>query len=229
MRARPGLADQVDWRLYYITDTAQSGGHERVPFFVEAAVRGGAGVVQVRDKDCSDDEFLALARACQAAVERAADATGRQAALVVNDRLDVAAELGLHFHQGQSDGPVAWAREKLGADVLIGLSISNRHELDTELADPTADVLGLGPVWATPTKTDASPALGVDGLADLVQRTGTAAITVAIGGINRSNASQVWATGVNGICVVSAITGADDPTAAAAELLSHKLHNSPLV
>lgn len=219
MRAHPGLVDQVDWRLYYITDTAQSGGPERVPFFVEAAIRGGAGVVQVRDKECSNDEFLALTRACQEAVDRAADATGRRVAVVVNDRLHVAAELGLHFHQGQSDGPVEEARRKLGPELLIGLSISNSAELAAELANPTADVFGLGPVWATPTKTDASPALGIDGLADLVRRTGTAATTVAIGGINHSNASDVWGTGVDGICVVSAITGAEDPAAASAQLL----------
>ncbi|MFT3888682.1 MAG: thiamine phosphate synthase [Arachnia sp.] len=219
MRARAGLAAGVDWRLYFVTDTPLAGGPERVPALVEQAVLGGAGVVQVRDKELDDAAYRSLCEACVTANERAFDACGRRAALVVNDRLDVAADLGLHFHQGQSDGDVATARSRLGADLLIGLSISNTTQLESELADPTADVLGLSPVWATPTKTDTDPPLGLDGVRALVRRIDGAAAAVAIGGISLGNARDVIATGVDGICVVSAIVSASDPRAASRALL----------
>ena len=83
-QARPGLADGVDWRLYYVTDTALSGGPDKVPHLVEQAVLGGAGVVQIRDKDLPGHEFLTLAKACAEAAHRAQDQTGRPVALVVN-------------------------------------------------------------------------------------------------------------------------------------------------
>ena len=219
-QAGTGLADGVDWRLYYVTDTALSGGPDRVPLVVEQAVLGGAGAVQIRDKDLPGDEFLALARACVDAAHRAQDQTGRPVALVINDRLHVAEELGLHFHQGQDDGDITQARHRLGTDLLIGLSISNPDELDAELADQTADVLGFSPLWATPTKTDAAPALGPDGTARLVRRAAARAKTLAIGGINAATAAQAIATGVDGICVVSAIATSPDPRTAAAELLA---------
>lgn len=220
MRARPGLADCVDWRLYYVTDTALSGGPEHVPYYVEQAVLGGAGVVQIRDKSLDHDDFMRLTRACLEANDRAAMSIGRKAAIVVNDRLDVAADLGLHFHQGQDDGDVRRARRLLGQDLLIGLSISNDKELAAELADPTADALGLSPIWSTPTKTDTAEALGLEAAARLVTTTGRQAKTLAIGGINLVNARWVLETGVDGLCVVSAITGAPDPRDAAAQLLN---------
>lgn len=220
MQARAGLAEAVDWRVYFVTDSPLAGGPGRVPEIVEQAVLGGAGVVQVRDKDLDDDAFRALTRACVAANERAFDASGRLAAIVVNDRLSVAADLGLHFHQGQGDGDVREARRLLGEDRLIGLSISNFRQLETELADPTADVLGLSPIWATPTKADTDPELGLDGASALVRRLGRRAKAVAIGGINLSNAAQVIATGVDGICVVSAIAASSEPRAAARALLA---------
>jgi len=220
MRARHGLAAAVDWRLYHVTDTSLSGGPDRVAFIVEQAVLGGAGVIQVRDKDMDDDAFVRLTRSCLDAVERAFDATGTRAAVFVNDRLAVAERLGLDFHQGQSDGDIREARARLGPDALIGLSISNREQLLEELVAPTADVLGLSPIWSTPTKTDTDPALGAAGARALVAETSGRAVTVGIGGINVTNARDVIATGVDGICVVSAICAAPDPRAAAVSLLS---------
>lgn len=219
MRARPGLAAAVDWRVYFVTDTALCGGPERVPAVAEQAVLGGAGVVQVRDKTLDDTAFLRLARAVVAANERAFDASGVRAAIVINDRLHVAEDLGLHFHQGQGDGDVREARRRLGRDLLVGLSISSAAELAAELADPTADVLGLSPVWATPTKTDTAGPLGPEGTALLVRLAAGRVTTVAIGGINAITGRRAIATGVDGICVVSAIAGAADPRAATASLV----------
>lgn len=220
MQARKKLAKAVDWRLYVVTDTELAGGPDRVPRIVEQAVLGGAGVVQVRDKHMSEMEFVALTRACVDATRRVFDATGHQAAVFVNDRLHVAEELGLHFHMGQSDGDVREARRRLGQDLMIGLSISNLAQLRTELLDQTADVLGLSPIWSTPTKTDTDPPLELPGAKQVVDLTAGRAKTVAIGGINAVNARWVIDTGVDGICVVSAIMSAPDPLAAAEELMS---------
>ena len=219
MRARLDLP-APDWRLYYVTDTALSGGPERVPGIVEEAVLGGAGIIQVRDKELDDADFAALTRACIQGVERAFDRTGRTAAVFVNDRLAIAEQFGTHFHQGQGDGDISHARSVLGEDLLIGLSISHQAQLDAELADPYADVIGLSPIWSTPTKVDTDEALGLDGARQLVEAAGGQVATVAIGGINLSNAASVIATGVDGICVVSAIAAAPDPRAAATSLLA---------
>lgn len=217
--AAPGVADAVDWRLYFVTDTGLCGGADRVPWVVEQAVLGGAGIVQVRDKDLPDDEFLALTRAVALANERAFAASGRRAAVVVNDRVNIAAELGLHLHLGQSDGDIHEARRRLGTGVTIGLSVSTPAQLDAALADPAADVVGLSPIWATPTKTDTDPALGLDGARTLVRLAAGRVRTVAIGGINAGNARSVIGTGVDGVCAVSAIAASPDPRAAAEELL----------
>lgn len=219
MRARGGIADAIDWRLYFVTDTALCGGPDRVPTVVEAAVRGGAGVVQVRDKHATDAEFLSLARACVAAVRRVEDATGRTAAVVVNDRLDAARELGLHLHLGQSDIAAARARPLLGDDLLIGLSISSDSELNRELADPSADVVGLSPLYSTPTKPDAAAPLGPGGVTRLAARAHPLP-SVAIGGISIGNIAGVAATGVAGACVVSALASARDPEMTAQLLLT---------
>lgn len=220
MQASQAVVSRVDWRLYFVTDTALCGGPELVPDVVEQAVLGGAGVIQVRDKTMSDDDFSRLTRACIEAVDKAFDATGRRAQIFVNDRLSVADRYGLHLHMGQSDGDVEHARRTLGTDLLLGLSISNDAQLATALNNPFADVLGISPVWATPTKADTDPALGLDGARRIVDTTAGRAATVGIGGINATNAADVIATGVDGICVVSAIATAPDPRAAAAHLLS---------
>lgn len=219
MQARAELADQVDWRVYFVTDTAYCGGLDKVPAVVAAAIRGGAGVVQIRDKKISDAEFAGLAKACIAASDQVYAETGHRAALVVNDRLNVACEFGLHFHQGQEDGDITKARRLLGSELLIGLSTSSDTELEQELAAPTADVLGLSPLWGTPTKTDAAAPLGLVNAARYARLAAGRVKTVAIGGINLGNARQVIDTGVDGICVVSAIACADDPQTAAQDLL----------
>lgn len=220
MQASQAVAGRVDWRLYFVTDTALCGGPERVAQVVEQAVLGGAGVVQVRDKTMTDDNFARLTRSCIEAVDKAFSATGRRAEIFVNDRLAVADRFGLHLHMGQSDGDVEHARRTLGTDLLLGLSISNDAQLATALNHPFADVLGISPVWATPTKADTDPALGLAGAGRIVDTTAGRAATVGIGGINATNAAEVIATGVDGICVVSAIATAPDPRAAAAHLLS---------
>lgn len=211
----------TDFSLYFVTDTKLCGGLDRVPNVVYEAVMGGVGVVQVRDKELSDGRFADLARACEQQLRRAEQDSGRSAQLFVNDRLSVAADLGLNVHVGQSDAAAADARAALGPDLMVGLSVSTPGEVRAAVAERQTDVLGIGPAWATPTKTDAAPALGPDGVSECAEiaRTG-GLVSVAIGGINPSTATELAGVPVDGLCVVSAIAAAQDPRKAAAELLS---------
>jgi thiamine-phosphate pyrophosphorylase len=180
-------------------------------------VRGGVTAVQVRDKEASRRDLLALTRTVQEAVAEAPHVR-----VIVNDALDVALLAGADgVHLGQDDLPVAEVRALLGPDRLLGLSVSSRAELDAalSLAPGTVDLVGLSPVWGTPTKPDAGPPLGPAGVAKLAAAARAAGlVSVAIGGIGIEQAAEVAATGVDGICVVSAVCTAVDPEAAARQL-----------
>ncbi|SFF62922.1 thiamine phosphate synthase [Blastococcus tunisiensis] len=210
MRPAPDLS------LYLVTDTALSRPRP-VADVVRAAVAGGATAVQVRDKDASRRDLLALTRAVQAAVAHRPDVP-----VVVNDAVDVALIAGADgVHVGQDDLPAAEVRRLLGADALLGLSVESVEHLAAALRLPagTVDVVGLSPVWATPTKPDAGPGLGLDGVRELAARARAGGLrAVAIGGIDSGRAAAVAATGVDGICVVSEICTAADPEAAARRL-----------
>lgn len=207
--------------LYFITDSAQCAHAGRsVAETAAAAVRGGAGMVQVRDKALDDAAFHDLALAVIAAVERAA--AGRHVPVVLNDRVEVAARLideghDVHIHVGQDDLPVAEVRRRLGPRPLLGLSVTNTAEARAARTIPGIDLLGIGPVFATATKPDAAEPLGAAGLAELVRQSSTPA--VAIGGIDVARARLLAATGVVGVCVVSAICLAPDPEASARALV----------
>ena len=198
-----------DLRLMLVTDAAMSRPRGLIAT-VLAAVAGGVTVVQLRDKQASDSELIATARALRHALA----ATG--VPLIVNDRPDVTRAAGLAgVHIGQDDGDPAKARALLGPDALIGLSVTRAEEIAT--VDPAiVDYVGLGPVFSTATKADAAPALGLDGMRAIGRRLPLP--FVAIGGIDAGNAAAVIAAGAAGLAVVSAISAADDPRAAAAEL-----------
>ena len=222
--ALPARGAGVDWRLYLVTDPHLGGGRGAVPDIVYEAVLGGVGVVQVRDKECDDDEFATHAAAVAGAVARACTETGRRDVPVfVNDRLDVARELGLHLHVGQRDVPLARARAALPVELMLGLSIESDGQLAAAVAGPgpAPDVIGVSPVWATATKTDTAAALGPAG-ADRIARAAHAhgVRAVGIGGVTPATVGQLAATDLDGVCVVSAIMAAADPRAAAADLLA---------
>ena len=208
---RPGF----DPRLYLVTDTALCAPRS-VPQVVAAAVAGGVTAVQVRDKTAGRRDLLALTRAVQQVLADRPDVR-----VVVNDAVDVALLTGADVHVGQDDLPAAETRALLGPGPVIGVSVGSAADLDAVLALPagTVDLVGLSPVWATPTKPDAGPGLGPTGvraLAAAARRGGL--LSVAIGGISAANAATVAATGVDGICVVSDICAAADPAAAARAL-----------
>ena len=198
-----------DLRLMLVTDPAMTRARGLVET-VLAAVAGGVTIVQLRDKQASDDDLLATATALR---ERLAPLG---VPLIVNDRPQVARAAGAAgVHVGQGDEDAAAARALLGPDALIGLSVTNADEIATVDAG-VVDYVGLGPVVASATKADAAPALGLAGIREI-----GAALPVpwiAIGGIDATNAAAVMAAGAAGIAVVSAICAADDPAAAAAAL-----------
>ena len=213
----------VDWRLYLVTDPYLGGGRDAVPRVVREAVLGGVGVVQVRDKECDDDEFATRALAVAEAASRAASEVGRRVPVFVNDRLEVARELGLHLHIGQRDEPLAPARAALPDELMLGLSIESDVQLVEALADPAVapDVIGVSPVWSTATKTDTAPALGVQGADRIARVAADAGVrSVGIGGVSPTNVADLATTALDGVCVVSAIMAAPDPRAAAADLLA---------
>ncbi|WP_167198380.1 thiamine phosphate synthase [Brevibacterium pigmentatum] len=214
----------IDTRLYLVTDSAQCEAAGRsVAETVQAAVAGGVGIVQVRDKDIDDGDFYSLTRQVIAAVEAATRDTDRTVPVVLNDRVEVARRLNdegenVHIHVGQTDTTVAEVRAALGAEPLIGLSAANSDEFAAARDSGVVDLVGIGPVFDTSTKADAPDGIGPDRLGELVAEAGIPA--VAIGGINANRAPDLKGRGLIGICVVSAICMADDPKTAAEELLA---------
>lgn len=224
----------IDTRLYLVTDSAQCREAGRsVAETVREAVAGGVGIVQVRDKDIDDDAFYTLTREVLAAVDSAtadsatADSatadTNRRVPVVLNDRVAVAQQLlaeGVHvdIHVGQSDIPVEQVRELVGPEPLIGLSAANDAEFSAARESGVVDLVGIGPVYDTTTKTDAPDGIGPGRLGELVDQAGLPA--VGIGGISTARAAELRGRGLIGICVVSAICRAEDPRAAARQLLA---------
>jgi len=193
-------------RLYLVTDQALTRGRS-LEDVVAAAVAGGVGCVQLREKALATGEFLARA----VALKRLLAPVG--VPLVINDRIDVALACGADgVHLGQSDLPPEEARRLLPPHVFIGWSVETPEDVRRAASLPV-DYLGVSPVFATPTKTDTRPAWGLAGLRQV--RAMTALPLVAIGGIHCGNAAEVLRAGADGLAVVSALCAADDPRAAA--------------
>jgi thiamine-phosphate pyrophosphorylase len=188
----------VDSRLYLITPA-----RDDLAAFLEAAVRGGVDLVQIREKHLPDGELLA-------ALQEARDVTRRLGIpLVVNDRPDLARLVEADYvHVGQDDLPVAAARR-------FGLRVGQSTHAPAELDRSDADYAGVGPVYATPTK-EGRPGTG---LALIRYAAGHARLPwFAIGGIDGTNVRDVVVAGAERIAVVRAIGDADDPERAAVGL-----------
>ncbi|MFI6683605.1 thiamine phosphate synthase [Streptomyces sp. NPDC050485] len=204
--AREQLADA---RLYLCVDARKRQGD--LPEFLDAVLASGVDIVQLRDKGLEAAEELDHLAVF-------ADACRRHGKLLsVNDRADVAHAIGADvLHLGQGDLPVPAARAVLGEQVLIGRSTHAEQEAAAAAAEPGVDYFCTGPCWPTPTK----PGRHAPGL-DLVRYTaslGTDRPWFAIGGIDAGNLDEVLDAGADRVVVVRAITEADDPAAAAADL-----------
>ena len=197
---------------------------------IAQALRAGFTCVQIRSKECSARDLIAYT--IQAADVIAALGKSESVALLVDDRLDVALaarEAGAKVdgvHVGQSDIPVEVCRKLLGPDSIIGLSARADEMLEyVKTADMSlVDYLGVGPLHETPTKTDCG--LAADGtiitksIDDLRELAEASPVPIVVGGgVKVTDIPLVKSTGVDGFFVVSAVCGADDPEAAARELV----------
>ncbi|MGB5833586.1 MAG: thiamine phosphate synthase [Thiohalocapsa sp.] len=196
----------ADLSVYLITDARLCAPRDVVEVAV-AAARGGARMIQLRDKGAPDEALIRRGRILKAALGRLG------ALLIVNDRVEVAAAIGADgVHVGQSDSEASVARNAMGPDAIIGLSIQNvahAAALDPEIVD----YVGVGPVFSTTTKQDHAPPLGFDGLARVCAASPVPA--VAIGGLKTEHVAAVLGAGARGLAVVSAICAAPDPEIAA--------------
>ncbi|WP_104047164.1 thiamine phosphate synthase [Vibrio jasicida] len=197
------------YRLYLVTDDQQD--LAILKRVVRKAVEGGVTMVQVREKHGDVRAFIERAQAVKDILK------DTDVPLIINDRVDVALAVDADgVHLGQSDMPAIIARELIGPNKILGLSIENEEQLAQADSLPI-DYIGLSAIFATPTKTNTKKHWGIDGLEMALETTSLP--IVAIGGINESNIPQLSATGVHGLALVSAICHAEDPKAASEYLL----------
>ncbi len=196
--------------VYLVTDRPLCLGRS-LTSVVADAVRAGIACVQLREKTASTREFLNQALS----LKKMLATTGIP--LIINDRVDIAlAAKADGVHLGQTDMPYDTARQLLGPDAVIGLSVETWEDVTTA-QNLDLDYLGVSPVFATPTKTDTKTPWGLDGLARI--RAYSRHPLVAIGGLNAANARAIIEAGANTVAVVSAICSAKDPFTAARNLV----------
>jgi thiamine-phosphate diphosphorylase len=205
--------NSVDLRLYGIIDPERTGGRDPVDL-VRRAVSGGATLIQYRDKHGEGRRLVELARALKAVLE------GTGVPLLVNDRVDIALAAGADgVHLGQDDMHPDDARDLLGLRAIIGLTLKTPDQAD-RMAGMPIDYGCIGGVFATMSKNNPAPPVGLEGLRKILShaRLANRGPVGAIAGIDASNAQAVIAAGADGIAVISALFMATDPQAEARRL-----------
>lgn len=176
------------------------------------ALDGGARMVQLRRKNASGRELFEWSVRIQELCRR------RDAIFIVNDRVDIALAIRADgVHVGQDDLPASLVRSLLGPDSIIGVSVSNVAEAEKARLDG-ADYIGVGHIFPTVSKEKTTLPLGTSPIREIGKAAGVPMI--AIGGIDAGNVQDVMTAGVSGIAVISAVSGAPDPVAAARELVN---------
>lgn len=195
--------------MYTITDAALSRGRSHIDV-IAAAIRGGATIVQYREKNASTRKMIDEARALLDLCRK------HHVPFIVNDRLDVALAVDADgVHVGQDDMPASLARKLIGKQKILGVSAENEAQARTAIADG-ADYLGVGAIFPTATKSDVGIPIGLEGVERIVR---VSTVPVAgIGGINALNAAGVIRAGAVGVAVISAIVNAEDVERATREL-----------
>jgi thiamine-phosphate pyrophosphorylase len=195
--------------LYLVTDRGLCGDKPLTDVVLQA-IRGGAACIQLREKDVTTRFLDEEARQIKALM------APFRVPLIINDRLDVALAVEADgVHVGQDDMPYEIARELMGPEAIIGISVETWEDVQrAEGLD--VDYLGVSPVFATPTKTDTKEPWGLEGLIRI--RAFSRHPIVAIGGLNPSNAKAIVMAGADSVAVVSAICASPDPYAASREL-----------
>jgi thiamine-phosphate pyrophosphorylase len=199
----------VDYSLYLVTDAELSRGRSLREIVTEA-IRGGVTVVQYREKRAGTRRMIAEAQ------ELCDLCRTYHIPVIINDRIDVALAVDAEgVHVGQEDMPAGLARKLIGPGRILGVSVENAAQARLAAAEG-ADYVGAGPIFATPTKPDASSPIGVEGLEEIT-RTCLLPV-VAIGGVNATNVAAMIGAGAAGLAVVSAIVCAKSVEGAAREL-----------
>ncbi len=201
------VARAVNWRLYLATDDRILTLPRPAEFFAEL-IDAGVTALQLRLKSTTDDRFREMARLLHGVT------SAKGVPLIINDRVDIMLEVGAEgVHVGRGDQAICEVR-KLAGSRIVGYSVNTVEHLRFAVENG-ADYVGMGPVFATGTKADTGPVLGLDGLKRLAGECPLPC--VGIGGISVARVGDVMACGVDGVCVISAVLGADDPAGAAAE------------
>ena len=201
----------IDLRIYLVTDSTLSLGRP-IEWIVEEAVKGGATIVQLREKDCSTRDFLELAIKLREILHK------YNVPLIINDRVDIAlASDADGVHIGQSDMPYSVVRKILGSDKIIGLSVENMEQAH-EAESLDVDYIAVSPVFSTNTKTDTSEAMGLEGVKKVASFSKHP--IVGIGGMNKDTIKSVIEAGAKGVAIVSAIVSAESPQSSTRQLLN---------
>lgn len=204
---------KLDTTMYFITDSTNYS-EEEFLFRVEEACKGGVTLIQLREKERTTREYITLA-------EKVHEITKRYGiSLIIDDRVDVALAVNAEgVHVGQSDMPVSIARQLMGDEKIIGATAKTVPQA-VEAYEQGADYLGVGAIYPTTTKVR-TVLTSVDTLKDIVK---SVPIKVnAIGGLNKDNIYILKDSGIDGICVVSAIMKAENPRVAT-ELLKEAFY-----
>ncbi len=207
-----------DTTLYFITDSTGFSENEFL-YRTEEALKGGASILQLREKDKTTREYISLAEKLHKITMK------YNVPLIIDDRIDVALAAGAEgVHLGQSDMPVSSARKILGNNFIIGATAKTVPQA-IEACEQGADYLGVGAIYPTTTKVK-TVITSVETL-DAICRAVPIPVN-AIGGLNKNNLHVLEGIGIAGFCVVSAIMKADDPKAETKILLdfANKLKNS---
>lgn len=192
-------------KFYFITDEASS---FPVADQIMAAINGGATVIQYRNKSGGIKRY-------REALEAAGICRKNGIPFIINDDVILAKAVGADgVHIGQDDDHPSIVREIMGDDAIIGISVSTKSEFE-KTGIKYCDYLGTGPVFATGTKTDANPVTGCSGLAEICRLSPLP--VVAIGGITAEKSKQCIESGACGVCMISAISRAENPLEAALE------------
>lgn len=197
--------DRKDLLLYAVTDRKWVG-TQTLEEQVEAAIKGGATMIQIREKKMAQEEFLQEARRIRSITKK------YQIPLIINDNVELAIACDADgVHVGQSDMEACQAREKLGRDKIVGVTARTVEQAKTAQKNG-ADYLGVGAVFGSSTKLDAKP-LSKEDLRTIAQSVSIP--IVGIGGIDQNNMLELEGTGIAGVAVVSGIFGQKDIEAAA--------------
>lgn len=213
----------MNYDLYIITDQRISHGKSHLEV-AEAALAGGATVIQFRDKEMKDSEAVVACREIYKLTKK------KGVSFIVNDRVEVAKAVDADgVHLGQEDMSFSSARKILGKEKIIGISVETVEQA-LKAVEGGADYLGIGPIYPTATKPDAGKALGIARLKEIRESVNIPIVT--IGGINENNLEEVLRAGADGVAVISAVVSAPDITEACRKLknkieyIKKKLKNS---